>query len=261
MAVFMINQSGSSFFDSNYLKATTDIIFSYAYEAVSKYPEPNREDYESEAEYKKAFNDYLMKLVEYVSKIKHDVFCDVLDSYNNSITVEGNLENDTKELFEMIKRNINYFNGNIRRGIISTVICSLLFPINMMPIFIGLGLGRYVVNKSKIKRSMMVTTAQKEMLKQFSDDKNNMYLLQDTLRTDFHKRKEELDELKRLILSGKVNEENKDIFIERLKELINPEGYEIGNYDKEFYEGRLLLLRLLGMDLTLDAQVSQLVKK
>ena len=64
-----------------------------------------------------------------------------------------------------------------------------------------------------------------------------------------------------MILSGKVNEENKDIFIERLKELINPEGYEIGNYDKEFYEGRLLLLRLLGMDLTLDAQVSQLVKK
>ena len=68
-------------------------------------------------------------------------------------------------------------------------------------------------------------------------------------------------EAERMILSGKVNEENKDIFIERLKELINPEGYEIGNYDKEFYEGRLLLLRLLGMDLTLDAQVSQLVKK
>ena len=96
MAVFMINQKGSSFFDSNYLKATTDVIFSYAYDAVSKYPEPSREDYESEVEYKKAFNDYLMKLVEYVSKIKHDVFCDVLDSYNTSITIERDLENYSK---------------------------------------------------------------------------------------------------------------------------------------------------------------------
>ena len=261
MAVFVFNQNGNNAIDSDYLKVTSNMIFSYAYDAVSKYPEPKMEDYQSEAEFKKAYNDYLMTLVEYVSKIKYDVFSDVLNSYNESLSIEHNLLDNSKRLTDRINRDVNYFNGNIRRTVISSIICCLICPVNMIPLFIGLGLGRYAINKAQIKRSMVITEQQKEMLKQFRDDKDKIYVFQDDLRTDYHKRKVELEELKKMILDGKVNSENRDAFIDKLRALINPEGYERVKFDDNYLENRIFLLKLLGKDVVLESPAVQLVKK
>ena len=261
MAVFVFNHDSKNVVDLEYLKITSNMIFSYAYDAVSKYPEPKREDYQSEAEFKKAYNDYLMILVEYVSKIKFNVFSDVLNSYNESISIEHDLLDNSKRLIDKINSDVNYFNGNIRRAVISTIICCLICPVNMIPLFIGLGLGRYAINKAHIKRSMVITQQQKEMLKQFRDDKDKIYVFQDDLRTDYHKRKVELEELKKMILDGKVNRENKDVFIDKLRSLINPEGYDIAKFDDNYLENRIFLLKLLGKDVALESPAVQLVKK
>ena len=53
----------NNIFDPEYLKVTSNIILSYAYDAVNNYPEPNREEYDTEEDYKKAYNDYLMYLL------------------------------------------------------------------------------------------------------------------------------------------------------------------------------------------------------
>ena len=259
MAVIVINEGSNNVVDSEYLKLTSNIILSYAYDAVSKYPEPCREDYTSEEEYKEAFNAYLMKLVEYVSKIKHDVFSDVLDSYNESISIENRIKDSVDKLVSQADKDINYFSSHTRRGFISAFICSLLFP-NMMPIFVGLCGARYFINNSKIKRRMIVSNEQKEALRQFREDKEKIFVFQDSLRTDYHKRKGELEELKRMILSGKVTNENKSSFIEKLKQLISPESYSLVKLDEAFYENRIFLLNLIGKDVLLDEPV-QVIKK
>lgn len=164
MSMVVIGNNGRNVFDPEYLKVMSNIILSYAYDAVEKYPEPKREDYQTDEEFKKAYNDYLMFLVEYVSKIKHDVFSDVLDTYNDTISFETRMKDSIDKLNNRINGDIAYCNRNIRHGIISTVICSLLFPANMIPVFLGLGGARYLLNKSKIKRCMAVSQEQKAML-------------------------------------------------------------------------------------------------
>lgn len=258
MGVIIVN-GGVPSNDPEFLKTTSNMILSYAYDAVSKYPEPNREDYETEEDYKKAFNDYLLQLVEYVSRIKYEIFTDALDSYNESLSLERDLTDGFKDMEEKLSRNIEYCKGNIRRGLISTFICTLLFP-NMFPVFLGFGGVRYLINNRQIKRSMIVSQEQKNILKQFRDDKEQVYLFQDSLRTDYHSRKSELEELKNMILSGKVNKENKKSFIERLRQLINPETYSFEKLDEDFYENRIFLLRLLGKDVLIEDSV-QLIKK
>lgn len=260
MVVISDGRGLNDIFDPEYLKITSNIILSYAYDAVSKYPEPKREDYESEEAYKKSYNDYLMYLVDYVNKIKHSIFSDVLDTYNESITLEQRISDSVDKLTNRINGDIAYYNKNIRHGIISSVICSLLFPVNTIPVFIALVAGRYVINKSKIKRCMAISQEQKAMLKQFHSDKEKIYLFQDSLRTDYHSRKGELEALRRMITEGKVTSENKQMFIERLRQLINPESYQMEKYDEDFYANRVFILNLLGKDILIDSP-KQMIKK
>ena len=179
MSMIVIGNNGANVFDPETLKIMSNMVLSYAYDAIEKYPEPKREDYQTEEEFKKAYNDYLMLLVEYVSKIKHDVFSDVLDTYNDTISFEIKMKDSIDKLNNRINGDIAYCNRNIRHGIISTVICSLLFPVNMIPVFIGLGGARYLLNKAKIKRCMTVSQEQKAMLQQFHEDKEAIYQFQD----------------------------------------------------------------------------------
>lgn len=260
MSMVVIGNNGSNVFDPEYLKVMSNIVLSYAYDAVEKYPEPKREDYQTEEEFKKAYNDYLMFLVEYVSKIKHDVFSDVLDTYNDTISFESRMKDSVDKLNNRINGDIAYCNRNIRHGIISTVICSLLFPANMIPVFLGLGGARYLLNKSRIKRCMAVSQEQKAMLKQFHDDKEAIYQFQDTLRTDYHSRKGELETLRRMVLEGKVNSDNKQNFMAKLRELISPESYQMEKFDEEFYGARVFLLDLMGKDVLIDSP-RQMIKK
>lgn len=262
MSMVVINDMENmknNIFDPDYLKVTSNLILSYAYDAVSKYPEPNRDEYDTEEEYKKAYSDYLMYLVEYVKKIKFDIFSDVLDTYNETLTVERRIEDSVNSLSNRLNGDIAYCNKNIRHGIISTVICSLLFP-NMMPVFLGLGGARFIINRSRIKRCMTITQEQKAMFQQFHDDKEQIFLFQDSLRTDYHSRKGELEELKRMVLEGKVNKDNKEVFIERLKQLINPESYQMDKYDEDYYSNRIFILNLLGKDVLIDSP-KQMIKK
>lgn len=260
MAVMVIGSNGNDLFDSNYLKVTSNIILSYAYDAVNKYPEPNREDYETEEEYKKAYNDYLMYLVDYVNKIKHNVFSDVLDTYNDTLSFESEMKRNIEALNNKLNGEMAYCDKNIRQAIISTVICSLLFPIKMIPIFIGLGGARYLLNNSRKKRCMIVSQEQKAMLKQFTSDKEDIYQFQDSLRTDYHSKKEEFEKLRRMVLEGKVNKDNKQSFIDKLRELINPESYDFEKLDEDFYENRVFLLSLFGKDVLIDSP-KQMIKK
>ncbi len=246
-------------FDAEYLKVTSNIILSYAYDAVDKYPEPKKEDYESEEEYKKAFNEYLLFLVDYVSKIKHTVFSDILDTYNDSITIERRLEDAVKAGTSRANLDIASSNSDIRRAIIVAVICCLISP-SMAPFFIGLNGVRIILDKSIIRKRTTVSEQQKTRLKQFSTLKEDIYQFQDSLRTDYHSRKGELEELKNMILSGKVNKDNKQTFMDRLRSLISPESYEMEKLDEDYYENRIFLLSLLGKDVLIDSP-KQMVKK
>lgn len=260
MSMVVIGNNGSNVFDPEYLKVMSNIVLSYAYDAVNKYPEPKKEDYQTEEEFKKAYNDYLMFLVDYVSKIKYDVFSDVLDTYNDSISFENSLKDSVARLNDKLNGNIAYCNRKIRHGIIASIICCLLFPIKMFPIFVLLAGGRYVLKKSEIKRCMAISQEQKAMLKQFHSDKEDIYLFQDSLRTDYHSRKGELEALRRMITEGKVTSENKQMFIDRLRQLINPESYQMEKYDEDFYANRVFILDLLGKDILIDSP-KQMIKK
>ncbi|MBQ8535685.1 MAG: hypothetical protein IJ463_08385 [Bacilli bacterium] len=260
MSMIVIGNNGANVFDPETLKIMSNIVLSYAYDAVEKYPEPKREDYQTEEEFKKAYNDYLMLLVEYVSKIKHDVFSDVLDTYNDTISFEIKMKDSIDKLNNRINGDIAYCNRNIRHGIISTVICSLLFPVNMIPVFLGLGGARYLLNKAKIKRCMTVSQEQKAMLQQFHEDKEAIYQFQDSLRTDYHSRKGELETLRRMVLDGKVNSDNKQNFMDRLRQLINPKTYQMEKFDERFYASSVFLLDLMGKDVLIDSP-KQMIKK
>lgn len=260
MSMLVITEGKNNIFDSDYLKATSNLILSYAYDSISKYPEPNREDYQTEEEYKKAYNDYLMFLVDYVSKIKHDIFSDVLDTYNETISVEGRIKDSVDKLNNRLNGDIAYCDRNMRHAIISTVICSLICPAYMIPIFLGLGGVRFMLNRSRKKRCLTLSQQQKFNLQQFHEDKEAIYQFQDSLRTDYHSRKGELEELKRMVLEGKINSDNKQSFMSKLRELINPESYQMEKLDEEFYANRVFLLDLLGKDVLIDSP-KQMIKK
>ena len=107
---------------------------------------------------------------------------------------------------------------------------------------------------------MTISQEQKTMLKQFNEDKEEIYKFQDSLRTDYHSRKSELEELKRMVLDGKVNSSNKTTFMNKLRQLINPESYDMEKYDEDFYRDRIFLLSLFGKDVLIDSP-KQMVKK
>lgn len=260
MAMLVVGNVGSNLFDPDYLKLTSNLILSYAYDAVSEYPEPNRDDYQTEEEYKEAYKNYLLFLVDYVNKIKHNIFSDVLDTYNETLSFERNIHSSIDALNNKLNGDIAYCNRNIRHGIISTVICSLVFPVKMIPIFLGLGVGRYLINKSRIKRCMTVSQQQKAMLQQFDKDKESIYSFQDFLRDDYHSKKRDLEKLRDLALSGKINSENREDFLKKVCDLIDPESYDMVKLEEKFYRNRIFILDLMGKDVLIDSP-KQIIKK
>ena len=91
-------------------------------------------------------------------------------------------------------------------------------------------------------------------------DKEAIYQFQDTIRTDYHSRKGELETLRRMVLEGKVNSDNKQNFMAKLRELISPESYQMEKFDEEFYGARVFLLDLMGKDVLIDSP-RQMIKK
>ena len=63
-----------------------------------------------------------------------------------------------------------------------------------------------------------------------------------------------------MVLEGKVNSDNKQSFMSKLRELINPESYQMEKLDEEFYANRVFLLDLLGKDVLIDSP-KQMIKK
>ena len=63
-----------------------------------------------------------------------------------------------------------------------------------------------------------------------------------------------------MVLEGKVNKDNKQSFIDKLRELINPESYDFEKLDEDFYENRVFLLSLFGKDVLIDSP-KQIIKK
>ena len=155
-----------------------------------------------------------LQLIDEVKEIKHNIFLDVLNTYNELITEKNQFEtilkSENKES-EYIKEECE---SSMKRTLIFSAGASLLLP-SFIPLVLIIGIPRIGVDK---------------LMKDYHDyriNKNNeredclkrtqepLYEFTDRLRTDYHKTNKELKELEERAING-------DYIIDELKEIVNP---------------------------------------
>ena len=163
---------------------------------------PKKEEYETEEEYKKAFNDFMLETINDIKGIKFDIFKNI-DSINNNFM---KLKYDSLEAFKKENQEREQVIKGAKRDIVVAGITvsglSLIFPGALPYLLIinipRIGIGIYAIkkNKNRIEINMGVEKRLEELEPQLN-------ALTCDLREDYHKAEKELDELKIQLLEGK----------------------------------------------------------
>ncbi len=183
------------------LKMQTSLVLSTYYEKLKRDIKPSREDYTSEEEYQIVSRMQELELIDQVKEIKHLVFSNILNMYNEFIIEKNGFDFTSKKQNEESIQIINYTNSDIKRAGIITIGVTILLPI-IAPIVIVFNIPRIgidlIENKYHSKRlynNIMID----EELKKVQDP---FYELVDTLRSDYHKSNKELKQLEDKALHG-----------------------------------------------------------
>ena len=189
---------------------------------------PNREDFQTESEYELIKRMSMIELVDQTREIKHNIFSGILENYNNLITEINRFNNksvrENKES-EMMKK---YLDSSNKKILVISLGISLLLP-GLIPLVLIIDVPRLGTNmllKKYFNERLVRNKITKNIMTKTQDP---YYELTDTLRTDYHKSKEELNELEHKAIIGE------DIS-GKIKEILNPERIGIKAIDLYYPE-------------------------
>ena len=169
-----------------------------------------------------------IKLIDEIKAIKHLVYSDVLDAYNELVVSKNTLEPIFKlenEESEYLKEELG---SSMKRTIIISAALSALIP-KVIPLVLIVGAPRLAADKLMKNYHTKRLNYNKDVEEKFIRAQNPLFELMDTLRTDYHKSNQEFKELEdRAIMGEKV--------IEDLMNLINPERVGLELIEKEEVE-------------------------
>lgn len=211
----------------NLLKDQGSTIMSHTYNILDQITLDNNEKQPEELD---VINRMLMlELLDEIKRIKHELFENVLDSYNdliremNVLRIQFSQENkDSIEMKEYIER-------SMKRTMIISAGISIIFPglIPLVLIYDIPKLGFDTMIKKYHENRLDDNNMSEEL---FETVQKPLYELMDILRTDYHHSLNIFNELEEKALNG----EN---IINELKELINPErvGLELIEEKQKVY--------------------------
>ena len=207
-------------------QATT--IMSHAYNELDRIIHEPEEDRTPE-EFEVIKRKLMLDLIDEVKSIKHNLFKNTLDSYNDMIIEMNRFKarfQDEQRESELMKE---YINGSMKRTIIISAGVSILLP-GLIPLVLiydipKLGFDSVIkkYHNNRIENNKMTNEI-------FETIQDPFFEFMDTLRTDYHHSNKVFKELEERACNGE------DI-INDLKELMNPErvGLELENEEEKVY--------------------------
>jgi len=202
-------------FAIDFIKLKMASLFESKQEELRSYEPPKRQESQTEEEYQKAYKDFMLEQIEYITNLKHLNFASYLEKYNAFLSAKREAievfdRNKQKELEEIQKKltqkKVNFW---------TSALLSLVFPQGIIT-FAVLGVGRNIIYNRTIKsdtEDIVKIEIAKEALEKTH---TGIYDLCCDLRADYHKSKKECEELKKRALAGE------DI-IEDLVKMMSPE--------------------------------------
>jgi hypothetical protein len=182
-------------------KVQISLMLSNYYEQVKNNVFPKKEDFSSIEEYETEYNLAIFDLIDEIEEIKHEMFTGVLESYNDFIieknTFDATASKENSESIELI----DLTTYDMKKAGIITVGATILLPI-IAPIVIVFNLPRIgmdVLSKKYHEKRLEYNSYIQGKFKEIQDP---FYELTYSLRSDYHKSKQELKELKERALQG-----------------------------------------------------------
>ena len=207
------------------LKNITSTILSESYETLKQGVLPKKEDFATIEEYKLAYNEASLELINEIESIKKSVFTSVLDIYNNFLSEKAETERLYKLQKEESYKLIEYTSHHMKRLCIFTVGESLILPA-YTPLFIIINSSRVVLDYAVKKKNERILEISDVLIKEYKNLQYPLYEFLDTLRSDYHKSKRELEEIKTKSLEGKEIEKD-------LLPIINPKRINLPIIESE----------------------------
>ena len=176
-----------------------------------------------------------LKLIDEVKVIKHNLFSDILKTYNELIIEKNSFDSKIKlenKESEQIKEELN---SSMKRTLIFSAGTSILLP-GFIPLVLIIGIPRLGADKlmKDYHTRRIEENNHKEYL--FKRVQEPLYELTDTLRTDYHKSMKELKELETRAING-------DYIMDELKEIVNPKRVGLEFMELEEKETEKVLIK------------------
>ena len=200
-----------------------------AYETLLTVEPPKEEDFASFIEYKMAYQDFMVKMVEGIKDFKQDCFKGLLSSYNNFLTNKLEMNQiRNQEYLECIER-MDGAKSDIKRTAMVGVGLTLLFP-KYFPIIVVVNLSRIGIDAIVKSTSNYRIYKNQILTEQMNKIQLPFYELTNQLREDYHESNKELMEIKQRALEGKniIGQLLPLVSLERLS-LPNPDDFLLEN--------------------------------
>ncbi len=217
------------------LKLQASTILSDVTEQLKADILPNREDFETEEEYEIIKRMTMMQLVDDISAVKKEVFCGILDTYNNFITEMNTFMSESKKQNKESLVMREYASYDMKKAGIITLGVSVIFPI-AAPFLIVINLPRIGMDALLKKYHNMRLERNEALYEVFKSIQDPFYEFTNTLRSDYHASNKELKELKDKAIEGE------DV-LPQLIQIIEPErvGLQSTNLLEEQEEQKKLI--------------------
>lgn len=176
---------------------------------------PQEVDFDSKEEYDKACKELMLDLVAQAKEYKGDIFRGVLESYNNFLTNKHTFDSQSKVSEEEALKAIARATADMKGTGFLVLFLTLLFP-TALPYLILFNGPRIMLDAKERKNHEATLENTKIVREQIKSIQDPLYWFTDSLRTDYHKSNQELEELR-------VKAENGENVIPRLMELMSPE--------------------------------------
>lgn len=180
----------------------------------------------------------MLKLLEEVEEIKHDLFIETLETYNRLIGEINLFKSRYKQENNESKKMIEIVNSSMKRTTIISIGVSVLAP-SLIPLVLVIDIPKLVLDsivKKYHRDNIDINLLTRDL---YDTVQRPLYDLVCNLRSDYHKSKVEFKELEEKAIDG----EN---IIEDLMILSNPErvGLMHITFDQELYDNNIKQLTL-----------------
>ena len=162
---------------------------------------PKRIDYDSYEDYQIERTTVLMKLLSEVEELKRLIFVSELNAYNNFLRSFNEFKHYAKMQNNNFIESIEKVTGDMISAGIVTIALTVIFPYTT-PIVLFFNIPRIGMDAFTRKINKMRINDNIELEKKLKNLQEPLYEFTDTLRTDYHRSKKEIKELRERLKEG-----------------------------------------------------------